>query len=55
MIARDKSITAWQAGIMIFILMFANKVLLLPSLLFEGAKFESIFIPIGLSILEMYL
>lgn len=55
MIARDKSITAWQAGIMIFILMFANKVLLLPSLLFEGAKFESIFIPIGLSILEMLL
>ncbi len=55
MMASDKSINAWQTGIVIFVLMFANKVLLFPSLLFEGAKFEAIFVPIILSALEMGL
>lgn len=49
----DKSINAWQTGIIIFVFMFANKVLMLPSLLFESAKFESFFVPIILSVLEM--
>ncbi len=39
----DRSINAWQLGILIFILLFANKILVLPSLLFEGAKMESLF------------
>lgn len=53
MIRSDKSINAWQTGILIFILMFANKVLILPSLLFERAKFESIFVIVVLSSFEM--
>lgn len=48
----DKSITAWQAGIILFILLFANKVLVLPSLLYEGAHFEAFFVPIILFALE---
>lgn len=51
----DRNITVWQAGILLFILLFANKILLLPSLLFEGAKMESIFVPIILFLLEMGL
>lgn len=55
MMASDKSINAWQTGIIVFVLMFANKILLFPSLLFEGAKFESIFVPVILSVLEIGL
>ena len=53
MIARDKTINAWQTGIMLFILMFANKILILPSLLYEGAGLESFIIPIVSSVLEL--
>ncbi len=42
----DRSITAWQTGIILFIILFANKILILPSLLYDGAKIESFFIPI---------
>lgn len=49
----DRTITAGQAGIILFILLFANKVLVLPSLLFEGADFESFLIPIVASVLEL--
>lgn len=55
MIASDKSINAWQTSIFIFVLMFANKVLILPSLLFEGAKMESLFVVVVLSVLELGL
>ncbi len=55
MIKSDKSVNVWQAGIMIFILMFSNKVLILPSLLFERAKFEAVFVIVILSFLEMGL
>lgn len=51
----DKSITAFQAGIMLFILLFANKILVLPALLYDGAKFNAIFIPICLFVLEFLL
>ncbi len=39
----DRSINAWQLGILIFILTFANKILVLPSLLYEGAGMEALF------------
>ncbi len=51
----DRNITAWQTGILLFILLFANKVLVLPSLLYEGAKFEAFLIPIIASFLEFGL
>lgn len=51
----DRNITVWQASILLFILLFANKILLLPSLLFEGAKMESIFVPIVFSLMELGL
>ena len=51
----DKTINAWQTSIYIFVLMFANKVLILPSLLFESTKMESLFVVIFLSILEFSL
>lgn len=50
---KDKSISAWQLGILIFILIFANKILLLPSLLYDGAKMEAFIIPIVLFVFEM--
>lgn len=43
---RDKEITAWQAAIMLFVLMFANKTLVLPALLSEQVKMEAFFVPI---------
>jgi len=52
---RDKAIGAWQAGILIFFLMFANKILILPSLLFNHAKFEGLIAPIILFLLELGL
>ncbi len=51
----DKNINAWQLGIMLFILLFANKILVLPSLLFEGAGLEAVFIPVLFFVLEMGL
>ncbi len=51
----DRNINAWQFGILIFILMFANKMLVLPSLLFEGAKMQGFFIVVFLFGLEMAL
>lgn len=53
MIVRDKSITVWQAGIIMFVLMFANKILVLPSLLYETAKLDAFLIPIILFAFEM--
>lgn len=55
MIVKDKSISAWQTGILLFILLFANKILVLPSLLYSTAKVEAFFIPVALFILEMGL
>ena len=52
---RDKAIGAWQTGILIFFLLFANKILILPSLLFNNAKFEGLITPIVLFILELLL
>ncbi len=40
----DRTINAWQMGILIFVLMLANKILVLPSLLFEKANIESLFL-----------
>ncbi len=51
----DKTLNAWQLGILMFVLLFANKILVLPSLLYEGAGFESIFIPVLLFLLEFGL
>jgi len=55
MINSKKTITAGQAGIIMFVLLFSNKILILPSLLFERAKFEGIFVPVILSLLELLL
>ncbi len=44
MLRRDDKISAWQTGILIFVLMFANKVLVLPSLVEGKAKWEVILI-----------
>ena len=51
----DRSITAWQTGIILFILLFANKILILPSLLYEDAKLEAFLVPIFLFVLELGL
>ena len=52
---RDREISAWQAAIMLFVLMFANKVLVLPSLLSEQIRMEAFFVPILMFIFEMML
>ncbi len=49
----DRTISGWQAGILMFILIFANKVLVLPSLLYERAHFESVFVLAILFALEL--
>lgn len=55
MTVKDKSVSAWQIGILLFILLFANKILVLPSLLYEGAKVEAFFIPIILFAFDLGL
>ncbi len=52
---RDRSINVWQAGIMIFFIIFANKVLLLPSLFYIDASVEGIFCYFLLFALEIGL
>lgn len=52
---REKSINAWQTGILLFFMFFANKILVLPSLLFSEAKFEGIFAVVFLFLLEFGL
>lgn len=52
---RDKAIGAWQTGIILFFLIFANKILILPSLLFNNAKFEGLIAPIFLFLIELGL
>ena len=37
---KDKTMNAWQTGICLFIIIFANKILLLPSLLYDIASIE---------------
>ena len=37
---RNNSVSAWQVGILMFVLLLANKILMLPSLLYEDAKLE---------------
>lgn len=55
MIKKDRTITGIQAGIMLFVLMFANKILILPSLLYEDTKTEAIFVPFVLFAFEVGL
>ena len=55
MIVRDRSVNVWQIGILLFILLFANKILILPSLLYDGAKAEAFFVPIILFLVEIGL
>ena len=52
---RDKTIGAWQTGILLFFLIFANKILVLPSLLFNNAKFEGLIASVSLFLLELGL
>ena len=52
---RDREISAWQAGIMLFVLMFSNKILVLPSLLSEQIKMEAFFVPILMFVFEILL
>lgn len=40
---KDRTINIWQAGILLFIIIFANKILILPSLLYSGANIEGMF------------
>lgn len=44
MFERSKVISAWQTGILLFILLFANKILLLPSLIETKSKIEPILV-----------
>lgn len=44
----DKTINAWQVGILIFILTFANKILTLPSLLYDKTGVEGFLVPVFL-------
>ena len=52
---RDESINVWQTSIMLFLLMFANKILILPSLFFNDANVEGILCFIILFVLEIAL
>lgn len=38
----EKSVNIWQIGIILFIVLLANKILLLPSLVFKDANFEGL-------------
>ncbi len=51
----NRTISAWQTGIILFVMMFANKILLLPSLLYESAKMGALFVPIFLFLLELFM
>lgn len=55
MMARDESVNIWQASIMVFIIIFANKVLLLPSLFYKDVKVEGIICYLILFLLEIGL
>lgn len=37
---RDNNVSVWQVGILMFVLLLANKILMLPSLLYEDARLE---------------
>lgn len=54
-IARDRSMNGWQTGIVLFILVFANKILLLPSLLYRDADMFGFLVYIVLFLLETAL
>lgn len=55
MINRDKSISVWQTGILTFIMMFTNKILVLPSILSENTKIEAVLIVFLSFLLEIGL
>ncbi len=42
MLQRNKCISAWQSGILLFVLAFANKVLILPSIIGKRSRVEAI-------------
>ena len=52
---KNDSINIWQTGIILFILIFANKILLLPSLFYNEAKVEGVFCYLFLFLLELFL
>ncbi len=51
----NRTINAWQTAIILFVLLFANKILVLPSLIYEEAGLEGFLIPIFLFIVEFGL
>ncbi|MBQ8844605.1 MAG: GerAB/ArcD/ProY family transporter [Clostridia bacterium] len=51
----EKTISIRQAGIMLFFLSFSNKILLLPSMLYNYAKTDSFFIYLILFLLDIFL
>ena len=55
MFRRDDSLSAWQTGILLFVLMLANKILVLPSLLFQSVKSLSIVVFVVLFALEFFV
>ena len=55
MFERNKTISAWQAGIILFILLLANKILLLPSLIESKSKIEPIVVVSILFLFEIGL
>ena len=55
MVRKDRTINAWQAGILTCVLLFANKILILPSLLYEDTKMEAVFVPFVLFAFELGL
>ena len=55
MMKNEQSINVWQTSIMLFLMIFANKVLLLPSLLYSEANVEGTICYIILFLLEIGL
>ena len=55
MMKNEQSINVWQTSIMLFLMIFANKVLLLPSLLYREANVEGTICYIILFLLEIGL
>ena len=52
---RNNSVSAWQVGILLFVLLLTNKILMLPSLLYEDAKLEVWIVLLVLFAFEMGL
>ena len=55
MLKRDDKVSAWQTGILLFVVLFANKILVLPSLVYQKTNWFVFFVFGCLFMLELLL